>query len=101
MQPSVVFGLVPNLRYWRVGEENLIQSCYMVEDIELSTMNNGTNANTRGIREARVLTYEEKRQTHLFSKKIEYEVRNQNAEKRPQMKVYPFTSTTSFLIINS
>jgi len=97
----VDFGLVPNLRYWRVGEDNLIQSCYTVEDTGLRTMNDGTNTNTGGIREVQVLTYKEKRQTHLFSRDIEYEVRNMNAEKRPQMKVYPFTSTTSFLIINS
>jgi len=74
----VDFGLVPNLRYW-----NLIQSCYTVEDTGSSTMNNGMDANTGGIRESQVLTYEEKRQTHLFSKKIEYEVRNLNAEKQP------------------
>lgn len=37
-------------------------------------------------REARVLRYREKRQTRLFSKKIRYEVRKLNAEKRPRMK---------------
>ncbi|KAK4436945.1 Zinc finger protein CONSTANS-LIKE 6 [Sesamum alatum] len=37
-------------------------------------------------REARVLRYREKRRTRLFSKKIRYQVRKLNAEKRPRMK---------------
>lgn len=37
-------------------------------------------------REARVSRYREKRRTRLFSKKIRYEVRKLNAEKRPRMK---------------
>eukprot|EP00250_Pteridium_aquilinum_P017628 c23712_g5_i1 orf=400-1935(-) len=37
-------------------------------------------------REARVLRYKEKRRTRLFSKKIRYEVRKLNAERRPRMK---------------
>ncbi|KAL9665631.1 hypothetical protein QQ045_021052 [Rhodiola kirilowii] len=37
-------------------------------------------------REARVSRYKEKRRTRLFSKKIRYEVRKLNAEKRPRMK---------------
>lgn len=39
-----------------------------------------------GGREARVMRYREKRRTRLFSKKIRYEVRKLNAEKRPRMK---------------
>ena len=39
-----------------------------------------------GGREARVSIYREKRRTRLFSKKIRYEVRKLNAEKRPRMK---------------
>ncbi|XWS37659.1 hypothetical protein CRYUN_Cryun19dG0064000 [Craigia yunnanensis] len=42
--------------------------------------------NTDGEREARVSRYREKRRTRLFSKKIRYEVRKLNAEKRPRMK---------------
>lgn len=38
-------------------------------------------------REARVMRYREKRRTRLFSKKIRYEVRKLNAERRPRMKV--------------
>ncbi|XP_058075126.1 zinc finger protein CONSTANS-LIKE 7 isoform X2 [Magnolia sinica] len=37
-------------------------------------------------REARVLRYKEKRQSRLFSKKIRYQVRKLNAEKRPRLK---------------
>ncbi|XP_064986153.1 zinc finger protein CONSTANS-LIKE 16-like [Musa acuminata AAA Group] len=37
-------------------------------------------------REARVSRYREKRRRRLFSKKIRYEVRKLNAEKRPRMK---------------
>ncbi|KAM0015826.1 putative transcription factor C2C2-CO-like family [Helianthus debilis subsp. tardiflorus] len=39
-----------------------------------------------GGREARVSRYREKRRSRLFSKKIRYEVRKLNAEKRPRMK---------------
>ncbi|XP_022921599.1 zinc finger protein CONSTANS-LIKE 6 [Cucurbita moschata] len=39
-----------------------------------------------GEREARVSRYREKRRTRLFSKKIRYQVRKLNAEKRPRMK---------------
>lgn len=42
-----------------------------------------------GQREASVLRYKEKRQSRLFSKRIRYEVRKLNAEKRPRMKVFP------------
>lgn len=40
-----------------------------------------------GQREASVLRYREKRQSRLFSKRIRYQVRKLNAEKRPRMKV--------------
>ncbi|CAN4086715.1 unnamed protein product [Withania somnifera] len=39
-----------------------------------------------GGREARVSRYREKRRTRLFSKKIRYQVRKLNAEKRPRLK---------------
>ncbi|XP_022774772.1 zinc finger protein CONSTANS-LIKE 16-like [Durio zibethinus] len=42
--------------------------------------------NTDGEREARVSRYREKRTTRLFARKIRYEVRKLNAEKRPRMK---------------
>ncbi|CAH8327966.1 unnamed protein product [Eruca vesicaria subsp. sativa] len=40
----------------------------------------------RGHREASLLRYKEKRQNRLFSKRIRYEVRKLNAEKRPRVK---------------
>ncbi|EFJ36969.1 hypothetical protein SELMODRAFT_438000 [Selaginella moellendorffii] len=40
----------------------------------------------QGGREARVMRYREKRRTRLFSKKIRYEVRKLNAERRPRLK---------------
>lgn len=43
-------------------------------------------ADDGGWREARVSRYREKRRTRLFAKKIRYEVRKLNAEKRPRMK---------------
>ena len=46
----------------------------------------GPPAMADGGREARVSRYREKRRTRLFSKKIRYEVRKLNAEKRPRMK---------------
>ncbi|EXC31406.1 Protein CHLOROPLAST IMPORT APPARATUS 2 [Morus notabilis] len=43
-----------------------------------------------GQREASVLRYKEKRRSRLFAKRIRYEVRKLNAEKRPRMKVTNF-----------
>ncbi|KAA0063912.1 zinc finger protein CONSTANS-LIKE 6 [Cucumis melo var. makuwa] len=60
-----------------------------------------------GGREARVSRYREKRRTRLFSKKIRYEVRKLNAEKRPRMKgrfvkrtPFPPQPTLPFITIN-
>ncbi|XP_068637464.1 protein CHLOROPLAST IMPORT APPARATUS 2-like isoform X2 [Aristolochia californica] len=39
-----------------------------------------------GVREASVLRYREKRRSRLFSKKIRYQVRKVNADRRPRMK---------------
>lgn len=45
----------------------------------------------RGHREASLLRYKEKRQNRLFSKRIRYQVRKLNAEKRPRIKVsFPY-----------
>ncbi|KAF8079891.1 hypothetical protein N665_0994s0016 [Sinapis alba] len=49
---------------------------------EVPVMDEGRN--TR--REASVLRYKEKRQSRLFSKKIRYQVRKLNADKRPRFK---------------
>lgn len=48
-------------------------------------------------REMRVRRYKEKRHNRLFAKKIRYEVRKLNAEKRPRLKV-PIASNFSFII---
>ncbi|XP_065860716.1 zinc finger protein CONSTANS-LIKE 6-like [Euphorbia lathyris] len=56
----------------------------------------GTIRGSNGAREARVLRYKEKRRNRLFSKKIRYEVRKLNAEKRPRMKGR-FVKRTSFM----
>nr|DAD45945.1 TPA_asm: hypothetical protein HUJ06_004175 [Nelumbo nucifera] len=47
-----------------------------------------------GVREASVLRYREKRRTRLFSKKIRYQVRKVNADRRPRMKASPLSSDT-------
>ena len=47
----------------------------------------GDDGQSGGHREAKVLRYKEKRANRLFSKKIRYEVRKLNAERRPRMKV--------------
>lgn len=54
-----------------------------------------------GQREASVLRYKEKRQSRLFSKRIRYEVRKLNAEKRPRMKVYSHPFHYNFHFTNS
>ncbi|XP_042497037.1 zinc finger protein CONSTANS-LIKE 6-like [Macadamia integrifolia] len=46
----------------------------------------GIEGTKKGQRQARVLRYKQKRQSRLFSKRIRYEVRKLNAEKRPRMK---------------
>ncbi|KAK9998281.1 hypothetical protein SO802_017884 [Lithocarpus litseifolius] len=46
-------------------------------------------------REASVLRYKEKRQTRLFSKKIRYQVRKLNADKRPRLKVFVLSLSLS------
>ena len=43
-------------------------------------------------RKARVNRYREKRRNRLFSKKVRYEVRKLNAERRPRIKVSIFAA---------
>ncbi|KAF3535851.1 hypothetical protein F2Q69_00018805, partial [Brassica cretica] len=50
----------------------------------------------RGHREASLLRYKEKRQSRLFSKRIRYQVRKLNAEKRPRVKVRPVCEERRF-----
>lgn len=57
-------------------------------------MGQGGADDGHGGREARVMRYKAKRRSRLFSKKIRYEVRKLNAEKRPRMKVsFPLVVT--------
>lgn len=55
----------------------------LVPDMHFSTADDNQSG---GGRDAKVLRYKEKRATRLFSKKIRYEVRKVNAERRPRMK---------------
>ncbi|KAL5793300.1 hypothetical protein ACOSP7_001894 [Xanthoceras sorbifolium] len=55
-------------------------------DFKVNEQVGGKEGWKREHREASVLRYKEKRQTRLFSKRIRYEVRKLNAEKRPRMK---------------
>ncbi|XP_060214852.1 zinc finger protein CONSTANS-LIKE 16-like [Lycium barbarum] len=64
----------------------------------MGIMNENATIVDRG-REAKVSRYREKRRTRLFSKKIRYEVRKLNAEKRPRMKGR-FVKRTSFATTN-
>ncbi|XP_057447058.1 zinc finger protein CONSTANS-LIKE 16-like [Lotus japonicus] len=60
-----------------------VQCCYgEVRSLTGQAIGGGVD----GGREARVSRYREKRRTRLFAKKIRYEVRKLNAEKRPRMK---------------
>ncbi|XP_068657328.1 zinc finger protein CONSTANS-LIKE 16 [Aristolochia californica] len=59
---------------------------WQVPDEGSSVVEEDENGKKTGQREARVLRYKEKRQSRLFSKRIRYEVRKLNAEKRPRMK---------------
>lgn len=53
-----------------------------------------------GVREASVQRYKEKRRNRLFSKKIRYQVRKVNADRRPRMKVpYNIPPVSVFLFL--
>ncbi|XP_007031686.2 PREDICTED: zinc finger protein CONSTANS-LIKE 7 [Theobroma cacao] len=75
-----VWGSVSDV--WRVPEmvTNNVGSFKVKEEYE------GKEDWRRGHREASVLRYKEKRRNRLFSKRIRYEVRKLNAEKRPRLK---------------
>lgn len=74
------WGSAGNL--WKVPEGGgNVNSLKIKEEVE------GKDSWKMGQREASVLRYKEKRQSRLFSKRIRYEVRKLNAEKRPRMKV--------------
>ncbi|KAK2982740.1 hypothetical protein RJ640_025156 [Escallonia rubra] len=62
-------------------EVKFLPSCVIIPMGEVPVME---EEKTR--REASVLRYKEKRQSRLFSKKIRYQVRKLNADKRPRLK---------------
>ncbi|KAM7509854.1 hypothetical protein LguiB_008729 [Lonicera macranthoides] len=65
-------------------------SIKLIKDEEYLAVNGGEGGGEEwkklGNREASVLRYKEKRRNRLFAKKIRYEVRKLNAEKRPRIK---------------
>ncbi|KAK9124614.1 hypothetical protein Sjap_014216 [Stephania japonica] len=81
-----------NLNYQEVMDAWSDKGSLWAEDCSLSISNNSFMGEVpvmqeeRTRREARVLRYKEKRQSRLFSKKIRYQVRKINAEKRPRLK---------------
>ncbi|XWS71891.1 hypothetical protein CRYUN_Cryun03dG0176900 [Craigia yunnanensis] len=82
-----------NLNYQDVLDAWSDRGPLWADDYSISMASNGYNMGEvpvmeeeRTIREARVLRYKEKRQTRLFSKKIRYQVRKLNADKRPRLK---------------
>lgn len=70
---------------WKVPEMSGNKSigCIKVEEVQVQ---GGGEEWKMGKREASVLRYKEKRRNRLFSKKIRYQVRKLNAEKRPRIK---------------
>ncbi|XP_011003377.1 PREDICTED: zinc finger protein CONSTANS-LIKE 7 [Populus euphratica] len=82
-----------NLNYQEVLDAWSDRGSLLADDYSLSM---GSNCYYKGEvpvmeedrtrREASVLRYREKRQTRLFSKKIRYQVRKLNADKRPRLK---------------
>ncbi|KAG6680973.1 hypothetical protein I3842_13G069700 [Carya illinoinensis] len=82
-----------NLNYEDVLDAWSNRGSLWADDYSPSTASNGHYTREvpvmeegRTRREARVLRYKEKRQTRLFSKKIRYQVRKLNADKRPRLK---------------
>ncbi|KAJ4912032.1 CCT motif family protein [Raphanus sativus] len=59
---------------------------WAVPEMEMEMEMETTESLWRGHREASLLRYKEKRQSRLFSKRIRYQVRKLNAEKRPRVK---------------
>lgn len=76
---------------WKVPEIGILKK----EELMLE----GKEGWKMGQREASVLRYKEKRQSRLFSKRIRYEVRKLNAEKRPRMKVLHNSTPSHFITI--
>ncbi|PPD67981.1 hypothetical protein GOBAR_DD35140 [Gossypium barbadense] len=85
-----------NLNYQDVLDAWSDRGPLWADDYSISTATNGNayymgevpmmELEERTRREASVLRYKEKRQSRLFCKKIRYQVRKLNADKRPRLK---------------
>ncbi|XP_061341856.1 uncharacterized protein LOC133288171 [Gastrolobium bilobum] len=86
--PDLLNGvLLPNVAWDSWGSDVVGNTWKVPEDCGANKMEMKEQMGWKlGQREASVLRYKEKRQNRLFSKRIRYEVRKLNAEKRPRMK---------------
>ncbi|WJX63657.1 hypothetical protein P8452_48516 [Trifolium repens] len=85
-----------NLNYQEVLDAWSDRGSLWADDCSLNSLSSSNNCSymgevpileeERARREASVLRYKEKRQNRLFSKKIRYQVRKLNADKRPRIK---------------
>ncbi|XP_022632903.1 protein CHLOROPLAST IMPORT APPARATUS 2 isoform X1 [Vigna radiata var. radiata] len=95
MDDEKMVALNLNLNYQEVLDAWSNRGSLWADDCSLSLATNNAYYNgevpvleeERARREASVLRYKEKRQNRLFSKKIRYQVRKLNADKRPRIKV--------------
>ncbi|KAK3002363.1 hypothetical protein RJ639_020318 [Escallonia herrerae] len=79
-------GWSSNAGLWSVPEMSGSNSSIRIKDEVIDQGGDEDYYGKMGHREASVLRYKEKRLNRLFSKKIRYEVRKLNAEKRPRIK---------------
>ncbi|KAG5052791.1 hypothetical protein JHK87_004989 [Glycine soja] len=94
MDDEKMVALNLNLNYQEVLDAWSDRGSLWADDCSLSFATNNTYymgevpvlEEERARREACVLRYKEKRQNRLFSKKIRYQVRKLNADKRPRIK---------------
>ncbi|KAE8697128.1 mitochondrial inner membrane protease ATP23 [Hibiscus syriacus] len=85
--PQTVPHLHANILYGGSGSaSNVWKVPEMTSGLKIKEEEDGKEDWKKGHREASVLRYKEKRQNRLFAKRIRYEVRKLNAEKRPRLK---------------
>ncbi|XP_072989479.1 uncharacterized protein [Typha latifolia] len=83
--PQVVPEVYPTASPVLVDVGSTAAVTWQVPDQKGIELGNGKEGEVRN-REARVMRYKEKRRSRLFAKRIRYEVRKLNAEKRPRLK---------------
>ncbi|QCE00948.1 hypothetical protein DEO72_LG7g2239 [Vigna unguiculata] len=101
MDDEKMVALNLNLNYQEVLDAWSNRGSLWADDCSLSLATNNGYYNgevpvleeERARREASVLRYKEKRQNRLFAKKIRYQVRKLNADKRPRIKIRKITKT--------